>query len=1151
MKKGAEPAASWVPGGLEESPSLFSGHTGECSDPGRSDSERSDPVLSAGMLLAERYQIIRQIGRGGMGEVYEALDLDLKVKVALKIVRPVLASDWKTMEYFRREITLSRRIAHPNVCRVFEFGRHSDGRLDVTFLTMELLEGETLETRIRRKQKMTVEEALPVIRQIAEALSAAHSAGIVHRDFKPSNVMLVPGKEGERVVVTDFGLAKSLETGESALSASSGLLVGTAAYMSPEQASGGKTGPASDVYAFGAVIYEMVTGELPHRGSSAIELLVKRLNEPPAPPRHHNPDLPARWEHVILCCLAKEPSRRLRTARDVALALENAEYELPEVPPEPERRPVHPTVPGDLSEGAGILPVPKSWARGPRFQGIRNLLIAVAFCGLLVAAVVFWRTAGKGRPLLRAGERRSVAVLGFRNLAGKPDTGWLSAALTEMLGAELCVGGALRIVPSENVNRMKAELGLSDAESYTKETLERIRANLDAETVVVGSYLALDAGNASPLRVDIRLQDSGSGETLGTVSENRTVAAIYDVVTKTGIQLRSSLGVAQASGENSTVMARLPKDTRAARLYSEGLTRLAKFDLLEARDLFQQALEIDPASAPAHAALAETFQTLGEERKAEAAARKAFENASPLAREERLRIEGQFYETSRQWEKAIDTYKTLFNFFPDDIEHGLRLVRAETSAADSKRASKTIAELRAVKTSSATDPRIDLAEAEVAAMKGDLKRAVGLSVAAEVKARARGARLLVASSLARQSHTELLIGAYDISVDHAREAQAIFKSLGHAIGALQAAETRALATFMRGRLDEALSVLEESLADARKLASRKFQSRILGSLGGVHLQLGEISESQLCFEESLVLATALEHKQGVAAVVANLGEVLAAKGQLTAARRQYDNSQALFKQIGDRWRAAAVTVNLGDLDRDSGNIARARTHYEEALSTLRMTGNSYYLPMVLQSLGELALAEGKLSDAQVRLTEAVGIRKETGEKIGLAQSQVAMAALALEEGHSDQAKEYASSARALFNSAGSKEGEAEALRRLAQVSLAQGRIADAESEINAARLLITRNGRVSTRFSVSIMSARIAMTKEPKEAREALLAITKELEASELRLIALEARLALAEAERACGNEARSRQLLTAIVKEARERGCGLLERKAASLQRA
>jgi serine/threonine protein kinase len=202
-------------------------------------------ALRAGALLADRFHIIRCLGRGGVGEVYEARDLELRASLALKLLRPALASDPQTAERFRREVLLSRRVTHPNVCRIFDVFHHfdplreerEDPAPDVTFVTMELLPGETLDERLRRGGRLPSQEALPLVAQLASGLSAAHQAGVIHRDFKSANVMLVPSGDGAtRAVITDFGLARAVEAGEGAtppLTASGGM-VGRFAYMAPE-----------------------------------------------------------------------------------------------------------------------------------------------------------------------------------------------------------------------------------------------------------------------------------------------------------------------------------------------------------------------------------------------------------------------------------------------------------------------------------------------------------------------------------------------------------------------------------------------------------------------------------------------------------------------------------------------------------------------------------------------------------------------------------------------------------------------------------------------------------------------------------------------------------------------------------------------------
>ena len=205
----------------------------------------SESTLAPGTLLARRYSIVRFLARGGMGEVYEARDTELGVAVALKTIRPLLAHGPSVLERFKREIVLARGLSHPNLCRTFEFGREERSSPPIVFLTMELLAGETLSARIRREGRLAAPVALALLRQMASALDHAHAAGVVHRDLKSANVFLVPGPSGERAVITDFGLAREIAPADSHGITHDGALLGTPAYMAPEQVRGETAGPAA------------------------------------------------------------------------------------------------------------------------------------------------------------------------------------------------------------------------------------------------------------------------------------------------------------------------------------------------------------------------------------------------------------------------------------------------------------------------------------------------------------------------------------------------------------------------------------------------------------------------------------------------------------------------------------------------------------------------------------------------------------------------------------------------------------------------------------------------------------------------------------------------------------------------------------------
>src|ERR1035438_6726058 len=277
----------------------------------------SESVFSPGQMVSGRYRIVRFLGRGGMGEVFEAEDCELKGRVALKTLLPLIASDGRMLARFKQEIQLSRKVSHPNVCRVFDLARHpaDAAPADATvFLTMEFLDGETLAARLHREGRMSPADALPLLAQMADALDAAHRAGVIHRDFKPGNVMLVPSAEGLRAVVTDFGLARSFTAGGETTATLTGTLMGTLDYMAPELMSGGTASIASDVYAFGTTAYKMIAGALPFPSDTPLAGAIRRAKGPPPSPRPLVPDLDPKWEQAILRALDPEPVRRFSRA---------------------------------------------------------------------------------------------------------------------------------------------------------------------------------------------------------------------------------------------------------------------------------------------------------------------------------------------------------------------------------------------------------------------------------------------------------------------------------------------------------------------------------------------------------------------------------------------------------------------------------------------------------------------------------------------------------------------------------------------------------------------------------------------------------------------------------------------------------------------
>ncbi len=345
--------------------------------------------------------------------------------------------------------------------------------------------------------------------------------------------------------------------------------------------------------------------------------------------------------------------------------------ETPHAAGSPVSTPVEPTV-------SASQPSLHATKHGLIIAALVLLLVGMAFYLLHARHGAPRSTAQAGTSIPRIHVRRSVAVLGFRNLPGRPEDNWLSSAFSEMLNTELAAGGELRMVPGEDVARVKNELPPSGEDSLSKSTLQRLRTSAGADVIILGSYtlLANDAGRK--IRLDVRLQDTGGGETIAEESLSGNESDLFTLVSDLGGKLRRSLGVAAPSeGIEIATRAALPSNEQAARLYAEGRTRLWAFDYFAARDLLNKAIAADPDFPLAHAALSDVWWHIGYDAKARVEARRALELSNHLSQEQQLLVEGQYQRTVEEWPKAVETYRSLFRLFPDNLDYGLLFASAQ------------------------------------------------------------------------------------------------------------------------------------------------------------------------------------------------------------------------------------------------------------------------------------------------------------------------------------------------------------------------------------------------------------------------------------------------------------------------------------------
>ena len=563
--------------------------------------------------------------------------------------------------------------------------------------------------------------------------------------------------------------------------------------------------------------------------------------------------------------------------------------------------------------------------------------------------------------------RTAVAVLGFKNLSGRDDEAWISTALSEMLDAQLSAGQQLRVVSSEDVARMKIDLSLPAADSYSRDTLQKISTHLGSDIVVLGSYLDTGKNSGGKIRVDVRLQDARQGETIAVISRDGNETSLPELVTQSGAGLRQKLGIADVSTtEASQVAASTSTSPEATRLYAEGLAKLQAYEALAARDLLEKAIAADPNYALSHAALAQAWSQLGYDKKAEEEAKKAFDLSANLTREQHLSVEGRYREYAQDFSAAIEIYRTLRNFFPDNLDYALRLASAQRKAGHPKDSLETIAQVRALPKPLSDDARIDAEEASSQNFAGNFSASQKAAAIAAAKAKAQGSRMLQVRATIREAFAWDRLGDLNKAAQRGLEGRDLAANAGNPDLLGDALRTYGIVLYDKGDFAGARSAFEQALNTFQKIGDGEIGVTTV-SLGNVDFELGKLEDARRYYEQ------ALRFHQETGANPANIGSdigsialVLDGLGDLVGATRMHEKSLQGFRDGGDQRGESATLENLAGVLVERGELSPAMSDYQQGISIAEKIGYKEGRAFNLGGLAQISLIRDQVSQARAQ-----------------------------------------------------------------------------------------------------------------------------------------------------------------------------------------
>ncbi len=590
-------------------------------------------TVTGPVTLAGRYEVLQLLGEGGMGAVYKARDRELDRSVALKVIRPELASDPEILQRFKQELILARKITHKNVIRIYDFGE-SEG---TKFISMEYIDGQDLKTLLLERGRLPHEATVRIIQQVCRALRAAHSEGVVHRDLKPRNIML---DQAGNVFVMDFGIAHCLEV--SGLTRV-GALMGTPEYMSPEQAKGLKVDQRSDLFSLGIIFYELLTGQSPFQADNTMATLLKRTQEPAVPPVKLDASIPPSLSGIVVKCLQIDPQLRYQDAREILQDLESRQGL---------------RTPTDLTVSP---PLPKlaTW-KLPGLSARKWIAVGAVVLALLVlAGVVLWKRIISRPPAMP--NLVTVLVADFNNHTGDPV---FDGTLEPMFNVALEGASFINAFNRGEARKLARQLPHA-TEKLDEQSARLIAVSQGLGAIVTGSLSRRGDG----YKLSVEAIDAVSGNTIGnaevSVSSKDQVSL---AIPQLAAPIRKALGdtTPESVQLDAARGAFTAASLEAVHQYGVALEQQFAGKMEEALRSFSKAAELDPNFARAYVGMAVMYRNFRKQQEAEGYFKLAMQHVDRMTERERYRTRGAYYLTMGNYQNCVEEYSTLINQYRSD-----------------------------------------------------------------------------------------------------------------------------------------------------------------------------------------------------------------------------------------------------------------------------------------------------------------------------------------------------------------------------------------------------------------------------------------------------------------------------------------------------